>query len=208
MGRKKQDPENSAKRLQILKTAGKMFMTLGYSEVSMDALAQAVPVSKPTLYHYFKDKKALFTAVMQSRCQMLFSQLQETLREGQSVEQTLTSIGHQFLDVILEPDAINIYRTALTEAQQFPELGKLFYESGPKRSTAVLADYLKKLHAKRVLYVPDAEMAAIVFLGMLSNRTQMKCLLGLKKRVGPKKKDEIIRYVVKVFLHGQQPRKS
>lgn len=206
MGRKKQNPEESAKRQLILKMAGKMFMTQGFSQVSMDALAEAVPVSKRTLYNHFKDKKALFSAVMQSRCQLVFNKLTEILQDDKSPEQTLTTIGQQFLGVVLEPDAVNIYRTAITEAQQFPELGKLFFESGPKRSTAILADYLKKLHERGALHIPNPELAANVFLGMLFNRIQMKCMLGLKKTVSVKEKNEIIRFVVGVFLYGQQVR--
>ena len=34
-------------------------MAQAYSEVSMDALADAVPVSKRTLYNHFHDKKSV-----------------------------------------------------------------------------------------------------------------------------------------------------
>jgi TetR/AcrR family transcriptional repressor of mexJK operon len=203
MGRKKQNPAESAKRSLILKQAGKMFMTLGFSAVSMDALAEAVPVSKRTLYNHFNDKKALFTAIMQSRCQLLFNQLQESLNEHQGIEKTLTAIAEQFLAVVFEPDAINIYRIAITEAQSFPEMGKLFYESGPKRSTMMLASYLEKTHKKGLLSIKNPELAANVFLSMLTNRMQMQCMLGLKKSTSKKEKKEIISYVVQVFLHGQ-----
>jgi TetR/AcrR family transcriptional repressor of mexJK operon len=202
MGRKKQNPEDSIKRGLILKKAAKMFMTQGYSAVSMDGLAEAVPVSKRTLYNHFKDKKALFTAVMQNRCQLLFSTLEQSLDGSQNVEKTLTEIAKEFLGVVLEPDALNIYRTAITESQHFPELGKLFYESGPKRSRAILAEYLSKVDASGEMKVPNPELAAGIFLNMLLGRIQMQCLLGLKKDVSPAEKNEIIRYVVTVFLYG------
>jgi TetR/AcrR family transcriptional repressor of mexJK operon len=202
MGRKKQNLDESPKRLLILKTASKMFMTLSYDEVSMDALADAIPVSKRTLYNHYKDKKALFSAVMQNRCQMVFSKLSEILQDNKSPEYTLTNIGQQYLGIVLEPDAVNIYRTAITESQKFPELGKLFYEAGPKRSTAILADYLKSLHTKKILNVPNPELAANTFMGMLLNRIQMKCMLGFQKRVSEEEKNDIVRYVVKVFLYG------
>src|SRR5665213_1216003 len=99
MGRKKQIPEESAKRALILKTAQKLFMEQGYSKVSMDALAEAVPVSKRTLYNHFNDKSALFIAVMQERCQQVFEKFERTLKDGErSVEQTLTLLGEQFLN--------------------------------------------------------------------------------------------------------------
>jgi TetR/AcrR family transcriptional repressor of mexJK operon len=206
MGRKKQNPEESAKRRLILKTAEKMFMTCDYNAVSMDGLADAVPVSKRTLYNHFKDKKALFTAVMQNRCQLLFNNMERTIQENQSVEQTLTTIGKHFLALVFEPDTVNIHRTAITQSAKFPELGQLFYESGPKRSTGALAAYFKKLHTNKILWIPKPELAASAFIGMLKNNMQMKCILGLKKHVSAKEKNDMIKYAVRVFLHGQQPR--
>src|SRR4051812_46422879 len=117
MGRKKQNPEDSEKRSLILKVAAKMFMSQGFTEVSMDMLADAVPVSKRTLYNHFKDKKSLFTAVMQARCGGLFSKLEQSMHGKLGVEETLSNIGRQFLDLVMEQDSVNIYRTAITESQ-------------------------------------------------------------------------------------------
>lgn len=204
MGRKKQNPEDSEKRSAILKMAGEMFLKQGFSVVSMDALAVAVPVSKRTLYNHFKDKEALFTAVMQARCMQVFTKLQQTISEGQSVEKTLTAIGQQFLDIVLRPDAINIYRIAITEAQHFPELGQLFFAQGPSRSAALISEYLSKLHKAGKLKVDDPELAATTFLSMLTNRIQMKIMLGLKKNISAVEKDTLVRYVVEVFLRGHK----
>jgi TetR/AcrR family transcriptional repressor of mexJK operon len=202
MGRKKQDPENNAKRTLILQIASKMFISQGYSSVSMDALAEAVPVSKRTLYNHFTDKRALFTAVMQQRCQHVFDQLEQTLYSEKTPRQALTALGKQFLTMVLEPDAINIYRTAITEAQAFPELGELFFESGPRRAARTLADYLKKLDAAHALTIPNPELAAHFFFSMIKSRPQMQCMLRIKTNLSKKEKDEIVHYAVDVFLKG------
>jgi TetR/AcrR family transcriptional repressor of mexJK operon len=184
--------------------AQKMFIAGGYSAVSMDALAKAVPVSKPTLYHHFKDKKALFTAVMQQRCQYLFDTLEQGLKNNLDARQALTAVGQRFLGVVLQTEAVNMYRIAATEAHQFPDLGKLFWESGPRRAAGVLAAYLKMLHAQGALSVPDPELSAHFFFGMLKSRLQMQCLLGVKKKVSTAEKNRIICYAVDIFLHGHK----
>jgi AcrR family transcriptional regulator len=56
MGRKKLDIATSETHARILKTASKLFISKGYNAVSMDAVADAAPVSKRTLYNHFKDK--------------------------------------------------------------------------------------------------------------------------------------------------------
>ena len=203
MGRKKQIPEESAKHALILKTAGKMFMREGFGAVSMDALADAVPVSKRTLYNHFKDKKALFTAVMQSRCGIIFTQLEASMQGKGTPDEALSAIGMQFLDAVLHADSINIYRAAIMQAYQFPELGKLFYESGPKRSVGIVTRYLEGLNKKKTLKIKNPELAAGIFLNMLSGRAQMRCMLGVRKSITRAEKEEIVAYVVQVFLHGQ-----
>jgi AcrR family transcriptional regulator len=204
MGRRKQNPEDSEKRHLIMKMAIKMFMKQGYSLVTMDAIAEAVPVSKRTLYNHFKDKKALFTAVMESRCGALFTTIEKALQDVTDPEHTLTEFGMMLLDMLLQPDSINIYRTAITEAFHFPELGELFYESGPKRSCDILSRYMQTLHDRKFLHITNPTLAASVFLGMLKNNVQMRYMLSLKKRMSMAERKEVVEYVVRVFFYGQQ----
>ena len=62
---------SDAKRDAILAAATRSFLAEGYSAVSMDAIALAAPVSKPTLYNYFPGKSALFAAVVAHVCQRM-----------------------------------------------------------------------------------------------------------------------------------------
>jgi TetR/AcrR family transcriptional repressor of mexJK operon len=202
MGRKKQAPETSEKRALILKTAGKMFVHQGYTEVSMDAIALAVPVSKRTLYNHFRDKKALFCAVMQGRCQQVFTRMTQSLQEHDGVTETLRAVGHQFLSIVLETDAVDMYRTLITESGKFPELGQLFYETGPKRTRAILAEYLESQDRKGTLQIANPELAAAMFISMLLNRIQMQLLLGIKKQITTRERNDLIQYAVEIFVAG------
>lgn len=189
---------------QMLKVAGKMFIEKGFDAVSMDAVAEAVPVSKRTLYNHFKDKNTLFVSVMQSRCGSIAEALEQSIQEGKDIEITLKNIGKKFLDTVLEPDSVNMYRTIITKSQQFKELGKLFYESGPKRSRTLLATYFTKLSNNGEFEVSNPELSANMFISMLLNRVQMQCLLGQRDVVHEKEKQEIIDYAVKIFLCGHK----
>ena len=142
---------------------------------------------------------------MQSRCQFISNSITQILMQNEkSAEQALTETAEQFLSVVLQPQAVNIYRTAITQVQQFPELGKLFYESGPMRCMAILASYLKKLHLNGELNIADPKHAAGVFFSMLVGRMQMRMLLGVEKQISQKEIDNNIRYVVRIFLRGQK----
>lgn len=205
MGRPKQNPEDSVKRTRILEVAGNMFLEQGFSSVSMDAIAEAAPVSKPTLYSHFKDKEALFVAVIQPRCQRMFETFEKSIAAQMPIDQSLTLIGTAFIDLTLSPESINVHRTIIGEGQKFPALGKLFYESGPKRSLSILADYLQERHKAGEIVVPDAPRSAAVFISMLKGYPHMQLLLGLKKTLTRKERDEHVAYVVNVFLNGHRP---
>lgn len=50
-------------RETILKAAGPLLLKHGLRSTSMEAIARAAGVAKPTLYAYFADKGAVFTAI-------------------------------------------------------------------------------------------------------------------------------------------------
>jgi AcrR family transcriptional regulator len=51
-------------RITIIGVAGDLFKANGYTETSVDSIASAARTTKKTVYGYFKDKRALFAAVI------------------------------------------------------------------------------------------------------------------------------------------------
>jgi AcrR family transcriptional regulator len=52
------------KQLKILQRARNAVLELGYSKLTMTALADACGLSRRALYHHFKDKEEIFRAIM------------------------------------------------------------------------------------------------------------------------------------------------
>lgn len=191
------------KRARILEVAGPLFLRDGYKNVSMDTIAEAAPVSKATLYNHFADKKALFSAVIGQRCEAFASVLEKELT-GDQPAKVLTEVARQFLRMIMSPDSLRMHRTIVAEAADFPELGNLFYESGPKRLRGLIINYLQGLHEARILDVPDAALSTIFFMNSLKGMHHMECLLGVRDGITPKEEDELVAYAVKVFLKAHR----
>lgn len=57
------DERRNDKREQILTAALELFRLYGFRKTSVDQIARAASVAKPTIYAYFADKEALFVAV-------------------------------------------------------------------------------------------------------------------------------------------------
>lgn len=59
-------PTYDEQRAQILKAAAELFARRGYVGSTMNEVAAACAVSKPTLYHYFSDKHALLEDIVRT----------------------------------------------------------------------------------------------------------------------------------------------
>lgn len=191
------------KHEQILTVALRLFLQEGFQGLSMDRLAAAVPVSKPTLYAHFADKAALFAAVISMRCAATVQFLQ-TARDGdaRTPAATLTAFGNRFTAMLYEPEALQFHRMMTAEAARVPAMAKLFYNSGPAKVRQSLADYLAQLAASGAYRIPHATEAADLFLGMLKGARHMRCLLNLEKPPGKAERERLVANTLGVFLRG------
>jgi AcrR family transcriptional regulator len=57
-------PKSQATQQAVLEAAIKAFARRGYARTSVDAIAEATGLSKPTLYYYFENKADLFRAIL------------------------------------------------------------------------------------------------------------------------------------------------
>ncbi|NTU79199.1 MAG: TetR/AcrR family transcriptional regulator [Chloroflexales bacterium] len=64
-------------RTQILAKALDLFAARGYDAVGVQAICEAVGVTKPTLYHYFGNKQGLLAALVGERSAQLLARLRE-----------------------------------------------------------------------------------------------------------------------------------
>ncbi|MDB5490557.1 MAG: Transcriptional regulator, TetR family [Micavibrio sp.] len=192
----------ASKRENILEAAGILFMNQGFQSVSMDQIAAAVPVSKPTLYAHFKDKRELFSAVISARCAVFISSLQAGVEAGKTPEQALYNFARDFLDVTLAKESLQFHRTMVGESVTFPEMAELFYETGPLQVKKVLQNYFDTLNQKKIVLIDDTALAADIFLSMVKGHTHLKCLLGITKDVPAEERDFIARETVRFFIKG------
>jgi len=159
----------SAKALQIIEAASKLFLNNGFGSVSMDAIAKHANVSKPTLYSHFQDKEALFSEIMNTMCENAgAAQMLENLEEeNSSPENVLRTIGRTKLNLVLNWQGLSLARIVFAETQRFPSLGETFWQTGPKHYYDALEAYLTKLDGEGILNVPNPAKAAMNFDGML-----------------------------------------
>ena len=74
---RKRAPGFEAQREDILAAAARLFAEQGFSATSMNQVAEACGVAKPTLYHYFQDKQELLAQICDSHVHALLALVEE-----------------------------------------------------------------------------------------------------------------------------------
>src|SRR5689334_4482959 len=141
----RREERRDERRDMILDVARDCFLSLGYAATSMSAIAARLGGSKGTLYNYFKSKEELFAAMMERQCGELSDVLFDVSSVGDDPIHRLTHYGRSFLELLMAPLPLAIHRLVVAESERFPELGRAFYESGPRLVMMRIGDYLSVL---------------------------------------------------------------
>ena len=172
----KRDERRDERRDGILDVGRDCFLADGYAATSMSSIAARLGGSKGTLYNYFKSKEELFEAVMQRQCGALAETLFDVTDDGEAPRERLEYFASTFLKLLLTPESLGIHRVVVGESGRFPELGRMFYEMGPRVILTKIASYLSDLMDQGVMRRADPFVAAqqfkdLTISGVLQPRT-------------------------------------
>jgi AcrR family transcriptional regulator len=201
----RREEKRDERRETILDVARDCFLVYGYAATSMSAIAARLGGSKGTLYNYFKSKDELFAAMMQRQC----GELQETLFDVSHVSgdprARLHHYGRSFLELLMTPDALAIHRLVVAESERFPELGRAFYESGPRLVMERIGAYLGELMDRGVLRRADTSIAATHFKDLAMSGVYNMRMWGISTDLSPQAIDEQIDCAVDTFMRAYAP---
>jgi TetR/AcrR family transcriptional regulator, mexJK operon transcriptional repressor len=95
---------------RLLDVATKLFMERGFDGTSIDAVAIAAGMSKPTVYARYRDKRDLFTAVLRATIQRRLALLSAAAAAAKvnpkSVETTLHGLSQHLLADASTPEVV------------------------------------------------------------------------------------------------------
>lgn len=194
------DVLTNAKAAKILSAARRVFLDHGFDAATTDTIQRAAGVSKSTVYAHFATKDALFAAVIRAECCGFMQGVVGERPVPASLRESLCEIGVRFLDLILDPAALAFYRIVVAEAARFPSLGAAFYEAGPARLNARVAQFLRDADQAGEIRVAQPDVAAELFIGMLRGDRHLRCLLGLEAKPAAPQVRQAVEHVVDTFL--------
>jgi TetR/AcrR family transcriptional regulator, mexJK operon transcriptional repressor len=166
-------------RETILATSRDVFLRHGYSDASMDAIAQRSGVSKTTLYAHFESKEALFNQVVvdvvSEHEDDAGALLEFSTEEG--IRDRLVTIGRRILDMLLDPEATALIRLCVIEGARMPRLGTESLTAARANLLHLLAGFFREHAAAGELVVEDPREAADLFIVLTLRDTQLQAML-------------------------------
>lgn len=166
------------RREAIIAVAHNSFLELGYAATTMSGIAGTIGGSKATLWSYFPSKEALFEAVLDTATSAYRAQLSTLLDPSVDPEHTIRAFCHSFLKRVTTPEALALQRLAHAEAGRFPEMGKIFYERGPRSTHSLLAGFIGSAMERGLLRQDNPMRAARTLTSLCMSGIHQQLILG------------------------------
>jgi AcrR family transcriptional regulator len=189
---------------RIVAIATNLFLGQGFGATSIEAVAAASGVSKRTFYHRFRDKPDLFRAVVRRLIARWTSPLEAELDAAGPIDETLAKAARRILAAALSPEALQLYRLLIAEAQRFPELALIITEQSAASGERLGAFLGREALAGR-LALGDPAFAAEQFINMVLAGPRRRAL-GLGPAMKPPELERWTRHTVALFLEGCRAR--
>ena len=119
-------------RASILRAARPIMLRDGLAGTTLDRVAAEGGIAKMTLYRHFPSKEALFEGLVTAMCEYM----REGLENAPSADIDKPSANRladelrDFTLALIEPDALALYRLIVAEGWRFPDLARIFDQSG------------------------------------------------------------------------------
>jgi AcrR family transcriptional regulator len=188
-------------RERILQVATELLLGHGYGATSIEAIATRARVSKRTLYHRFRDKPALMSAVVTRLIDRQRPPPEVPLIEGDSLEPILNHLGLLILRAALTPEVLALQRLIVAESGRFPELAAAVAQAGGRQEAVKLISGLLTKHGDRPIDAGEAIFAAQQFLQLVVSLPQLRGL-GLGTPMSAHELESWVHDTVALFLDG------
>ncbi len=193
-------PKDEGKRRDIIDAARALFLQRGFHGTSMDALAKQACVSKATLYSHFVDKDALYSALIEDK--MAAYQVDDfAARVSWDIEADLTYIARHLLELIYDPEALDMLRMVIAEGREGSDVPDLFVTTGPRRVLHQIEAYLVEQKNRGADYLGDAAADTELFSSLVIGHTPMIfALMGVAPPLSAAQREARAAEAVKGFL--------
>jgi AcrR family transcriptional regulator len=153
---------------RILEVAKELFTRRGFSNVAIRDICKAASVTAPTVYYYFRNKEALFDAVVRESVSMaeFIGKLNEESRKAKVPTSQVRAFIHTYL-TSFPKERLNV-GLYVRHSTELDPIGRKTLFSDLNRIQSVLTSIIRKGIAGGEFRNTDPGMAAECLLGMMN----------------------------------------
>jgi TetR/AcrR family transcriptional repressor of mexJK operon len=132
-------------RAAILRAARPIMLRDGLGGTTLDRVAAEGGIAKMTLYRHFPSKEALFEGLVAAMCEYMREGFENAplADMGKSAANRLADELRAFTSALIEPDALALYRLIVADGWRFPDLARVFEQSGIRVIRQRIAELLE-----------------------------------------------------------------
>ncbi|HEY7404476.1 MAG TPA: TetR/AcrR family transcriptional regulator [Candidatus Angelobacter sp.] len=204
-GKREEGGEKAGAKERILEAAFTAFMKSGYATTSTLEIATRARVSKRELYRLVGNKQEILIACISERAKRLDAPAElPALRDCETLAQVLAAFGTRLLREISDPRVIAMFRLAIAEAAQAPEVARALNSIGREASRSALRRVMAEAQKSGLLTGRPQELGE-QFAGLLWRDLMVSLLLGVAERPTPREIAERARDAAAAFLKLHPP---
>jgi TetR/AcrR family transcriptional repressor of mexJK operon len=119
-------------RSAILRAARPIMLRDGLGGTTLDRVAAEGGIAKMTLYRHFPSKEALFEGLVAAMCDYMREAIENAPSPApdKAAADRLAEELRAFVSVLIQPDALALYRLIVADGWRSPSLSRVFDQSG------------------------------------------------------------------------------
>ena len=187
-------PGGTARRAEIIAAAASLFVERGYHTTSIDDIAAAIGIKKPTLYHHVQSKTQIVIWIHDELVDDLTARLDERVAAGLPRRETLRLVMDDILELLeTRPGHLRVY---FEHHREIPgDEGRVAREKRD-RYTETVRRLIEDGAAAGEFVVEDPGLTTFAFFGMVNWAYQWY------RPGGKLSHQEIARYFWETFMTG------
>lgn len=189
------------KRADIVAAAKQIFFDEGYGHASMAQIAKRVGGSKGTLYNHFASKQELLLAVVADVLEPV-SEVWRSAPDPIHFDAWLHWFGSAIALQRFSADFVAMNRLITAEGRRFPEIGRMFYQTGTDPFLKLATKFFAEAIDRGVLRCTDPRAAAEVYFEICTGPFLRRALWNVGELPSEAELMAEVRFTTDIFLNG------
>lgn len=175
-GSVRETKRGEARRRAFLDAARTVFLAEGFEAASVNEVVRIAGGSLATLYAQFGSKEGLFLAMAEDAIEQVIAPLDAVATSHRPLREGLAALGETFLEAVMRPNAIAMFRIVVGEGAKFPDVLRRYMALGPDRVRRAVRAYLEERREAGELRTDDIETAVSAFMDLVVSQHRTRAV--------------------------------